>query len=1169
MTDRAEVETGAAPAPAAFDLLGQLPTGTTVLEASAGTGKTYAIAALVARYLADGAARLDQLLMVTFSRSATNELRSRIRERLVGVGRALAARRSGGQMPPDSVHALLCTGDAETLALRQRRIDAALADFDAATIATTHEFCQRMLAGLGVLGESEPGATFVEDLGDLVHEVTADVYLQTFAEDRHPRISYPQAKQLAKDVVGAPHAELVPAQTQGQAQLRYDFGHRLRAEVEARKRGRRLFTYDDMLTRLRDALADPSLGDAAARRLSDRYRIVLVDEFQDTDPIQWEIVRRAFDGSSTLVLIGDPKQAIYGFRGADVFSYLEAVSRAEHVSTLDTNYRSDADLLTGLDLLFSQAALGEGIQVRPVEASHARRRLTDDSDPEQVAPIRIRFLPDDPDAPRTRPVSALRPALTRDLVADVGALLASDAMLAMPVDARSGEPEPAPRPVRPSDIAVLVNTNATAERIRQALTDAGIPAVLTGASSVFAAAESGGAVCEDWATLLAALERPTLSGSRRVAMTRFVGWTFEQLATAGDDELTRLSQLVRTWARVLNRHGVAALMEDIGARTNLTGRLLAHLGGERELTDLRHIGQLLHAASVGGQLGLPGLVEWLTERRAEAVGGNDDRSRRLETDSTAVQILTIHRSKGLEFPIVYLPEAWDRHVADDEEDRVIDLHQPHLDGSDGLQSVLDVGGSAAPGRPERWAQYRKESDGESLRLLYVGLTRAQCQVVTWWQPSRNTRASPLQRLLFGPRRPGASPDPEYAETGDPTTLAHLDPRYICVQQQVRRTKVPPTREPTAPVDLRTGTFDRTLDLTWRRTSYTALTSAAHGVAPGPGVSSEAVAAKEDDERTGAEPADGSADNLPAIATDPPGDPTRPADPTGLSLDSLCPMGALPGGTEFGSLVHAIAEEIDPQTADLEGELHAVTNRQLARMPAVGFAANDLVAGLRQVYATPLGPLADDHDLAGFGAADRLAELDFELPLAGGDDASAAVWPTLADVAGLLRRHLPTDDPLVGYPDALADPMLASEPLRGYLTGSIDAVLRVRPAGPAADGTESTRYLVVDYKTNRLGPIGQPSVLGDYAPARLADAMIGAHYPLQALLYAVALHRYLRWRQPGYHPDVHLAGVLYLFVRGMAGPATPRVDAVPCGVFSWRPPSALVTELSDLLDRGAA
>ncbi|MDQ1635185.1 MAG: exodeoxyribonuclease beta subunit, partial [Frankiaceae bacterium] len=222
----------------------------------------------------------------------------------------------------------------------------------------------------------------------------------------------------------------------------------------------------------------------------------------------------------------------------------------------------------------------------------------------------------------------------------------------------------------------------------------------------------------------------------------------------------------------------------------------------------------------------------------------------------------------------------------------------------------------------------------------------------------------------------------------------------------------------------------------------------------------------------------------------------------------------------------------------------------------------LADGLLPVLDTPLGPLADGRRLRDIVPADRLAEMDFELPLAGGDRPRAGD-ATLADIATLLRRTLAPDDLLVSYADELDVPGLAEQRLRGYLTGSIDAVLRIREA----DGTP--RYLIADYKTNWLG---SPAVaLGEqtlsawhYRPTAMTEAMLHAHYPLQALLYGVALHRYLRWRQPGYDPATHLGGVLYLYVRGMCGPATPVVDGMPCGVFSWAPPAGLIEQLSDLL-----
>ena len=206
--------------------------------------------------------------------------------------------------------------------------------------------------------------------------------------------------------------------------------------------------------------------------------------------------------------------------------------------------------------------------------------------------------------------------------------------------------------------------------------------------------------------------------------------------------------------------------------------------------------------------------------------------------------------------------------------------------------------------------------------------------------------------------------------------------------------------------------------------------------------------------------------------------------------------------------------------------------------------------------TSLGPLAGGRTLAEIGLGDRLRELDFEFPLAGGEHPVAVV--PLRAMAASLRAHLRPDDPMRAYADRLESPSLGEQTLRGYLSGSIDVVLRT-------DG----RFLVVDYKTNRLGSgpaaAAEPLTALDYTPALVTEAMLHSHYPLQALLYSVVLHRYLRWRLgPAYSPEEHLGGILYLYVRGMCGPETPEVDGHPCGVFAWRPPAALVEELSDLL-----
>ena len=1120
-----------------FDVCGALPAGTTVLEASAGTGKTYTIAALTARYVAEGRADLDQMMLVTFGRMASDELRQRVRLRLVSTERAMAHARGGGSARgADEVERLLTTGTDAELAARHGRLVRALANFDAATIATTHEFCLHMLTGLGVLGDREPAAVFVEQLTDLSREVAGDVYLRRYATGERPApLAFEPAVALAVDAVNAGTLPLVPgvAADSGQdpaARERVEFAAEVRREVERRKRRGRLFTYDDMLTRLRDSLADPDHGAAATRRLRSRYSVVLVDEFQDTDPVQWEILRRAFHGHATIVLIGDPKQAIYGFRGADVYSYLDAVQQADQVATLGTNWRSDRELVEAMGTVFGGAALGDPrIVVREVGSVHPDRRLRPPTDrpplemgnPGPLAPVRIRVL-DQLAEDRVRPVSQLRADIAADLVADVTALLASGAQLCV-----AGKP----RPVGPADLAILVRTNERGEALRDALAGAGVPAVLLGATSVFTSPAA-----TDWLTLLTALEQPRPAQIRRASLTCFLGWTVARLAAAGGAELSSLTAQIRWWSRVLASRGVAALHEAVAADTRLTERVLRHHGGERLLTDLRHVAQALHTVMLADQLGISALAEWLRERMAEArasLGG--DASRRLETDADCVQILTVHRSKGLEFPIVYLPDAWDRHVATTDEGQNLRVHDPDCDPA---PLVLDVGGATGLGRAQRLGQYRLEEAGEDLRLLYVAMTRAQCQVVTWWAPSKNTPTSALQRFWYGPRQLGAEPALRYDPPDTPLdrplgggcSVERWSPRPATAWQ--------PPRPQVA--ELVARPFERTLDQQWRRTSYSALTAAAHGADPGgPAVGSEVETFQRDDEV------------VPAIVVPSPVS-TDPA------LSQPSPWQDLPSGVQFGTLVHGILEQVDFAAADLPAEVHRTTAEQLSRHGDGSLALSTLTAALLSCLDTGLGSVALGCRLRDIASDDRLTELDFELPLAGGDRTTAEV--TLRQVADLLSRELPPDDPLASYPELLRHPSLADQPLRGYLTGSIDAVLRVR----TADG--APRYLIVDYKTNWLGaPDSEELRLADYTPNRLTEAMAAAHYPLQALLYAVAVHRFLRWRQPGYQPGEHLGGVLYLFLRGMAGPQTPLVQGSPCGVFGWRPPARLIAALSDLLD----
>ncbi len=482
--------------------------------------------------------------------------------------------------------------------------------------------------------------------------------------------------------------------------------------------------------------------------------------------------------------------------------------------------------------------------------------------------------------------------------------------------------------------------------------------------------------------------------------------------------------------------------------------------------------------------------------------------------------------------------------------------------------MLDVGcglgGSDPATFQEGVLRHRLEEAGEQLRLLYVAVTRARSQVVLWWAPSTTAECAPLSRLLFGIDSPGCEPKTSVAVPADADVAALLAERFaaaggaVSVEQAGDDAGGRWTGPPAPRGELRAARFDRELDLAWRRTSYSGLTAAAHDAGLGsatdpiPSVGSEPEHGGRDDEPGETE--------VPRLAK-----PVSPDDPADAVAS---PMALLPGGSSFGSLVHAVLETVDTSAAVLENEISARVTEQLSRWaPAAGSAidAELLGAALLAVYETPLGPAADGLRLRDFSRTDRLTELAFELPLCGGDQPGPRL--TLGNLGPLVRRHLAGNDPpdpLAPYGDRLAEPLLRDQPLRGFLNGSLDAVLRVRA------GEAGPRYLVVDYKTNwlSLAPPGSGRLsAADYTPERLAEAMLDSDYPLQALLYSVALHRYLRWRQPGYQPQTHLGGVLYLYLRGMCGPGTPLVDGQPCGVFAWTPPAALVTDLSDALDTG--
>ncbi|MGH3639375.1 MAG: UvrD-helicase domain-containing protein, partial [Mycobacterium sp.] len=605
-----------------FELEGPLPdvASTTVLEASAGTGKTFALAGLVTRYVAEGAATLDQMLLITFGHAASQELRDRVRRQITD---AAAAFDDPSLVGDNALVAHLVTGTEEERQARRQRLRDALAGFDAATIATTHQFCQQVLKSLGVAGDSDSHVTLVESLTDLVTEVVDDLYLAHFGQQRDdPALTYPDALKLAREVVRNPATELRPLDPppDSRAAVCISFANHVLAELETRKRRLGILGYDDLLTRLAEAL-DPE--DSPARlRMYQRWPIVMVDEFQDTDPVQWQVIDRAFSGRSTVILIGDPKQAIYAFRGGDIVTYLSAAETAGAKKTLGTNWRSDSDLVDRLQAVLRGAELGDpAIVVHDVEAHHRGSRLAGAPHDE---PFRLRVVQRETfgrSGTQNVSIADLRQHIGRDLANDIGALLASGATF----DGKA---------VRAGDVAVIVETHKDARMCKEALDRAGIAAVYTGDSDIFASEAA-----DDWLSLLEAFDQPHRAGVvRAAAATMFFGKTAKNLVDGGDELTDRIAETLREWAGHARERGVAAIFEAAQLQGMLE-RVLSWPDGERHMTDLAHLTQLLQDVAHREHYTLPALRDWLRAERDDR-GGTGERNRRLDSDAAAVQIMT-------------------------------------------------------------------------------------------------------------------------------------------------------------------------------------------------------------------------------------------------------------------------------------------------------------------------------------------------------------------------------------------------------------------------------------------------------------------------------------------------------------------------------------------------
>ncbi|MDH0199990.1 exodeoxyribonuclease V subunit beta [Comamonas aquatica] len=892
------------------------------------------------------------------------------------------------------------------------------------------------------------------------------------------------------------------------------------------KRQAGTFGFADMLQRLDAALAGDN-GPALQAGILAQYPVALIDEFQDTSPLQYRLfdqIYRTADNraDSALLLIGDPKQSIYGFRGADIYSYLQARQATEDRHyVLDTNFRSTQALVDAVNQWFVQAEArdGEGaflfragqrnrLPFEPVKANGRKELLMQGS--QRMAALTMAW-DGSSDAP-----------LSNDDIRRRGAEFCASQIVQWLMDGATGfaeEGQPLQR-LRPADIAVLVRTGKEASAVRRALARRHVASVyLSDQDSVFASAEA-----QDLLLWLRAVAAPLDALAVRAGLaTPMMGLSFDELAwLASDDEAfdarsEQLKELHSLWLRL----GVLAMLRQTLYRFALPARWLQDLGGERRLTNYLHLAELLQGASAQLE-GEQALIRWLATHIENPGAAGDAQIVRLESDADLVKVVTVHKSKGLEYPVVCLPFAGSFRPVDG---KAAYLSLPvQIDGAPARELVLDY-------NEAQLAQADKERLREDLRLLYVALTRPRHALWMGLAPMKRGSSKHCVNeqgaagyLLAG----GAS----QSVAGWRASIQALAERCTRIAVVDLPAELPvPTRYVPAqalPVLAAAPVYAAQFDRRWGIGSFSSLTRAM--AAPSLPVLPVAAQSPAEDERAlqAQEAGDAALDlgvlhdamtALPSVA------PARAGARSDAAVWHRFMRGPVVGNFLHDQLEWLAAEHFALQPEDDPEASEPLAARLLRRCERAGRQAQaaDALQWLRAVVHQPLAPLGVS--LAQLGAAEALLpEMEFWLP---------AQRLSAPRIDALCRQHI-----LPGRPR----PALPERELHGMLMGFADLVFQ-----------HGGRYWVLDYKTNHLGQDAAA-----YGAGALAQAMLEHRYDVQAALYLLALHRLLHSRLgAAYDPQKQLGGALYFFLRGLDGEAA--------GMQVLQPSLDLLQGLEALLD----
>ncbi len=1200
------------PAMNTFDPLTCQLTGINLIDASAGTGKTYTICGLLLRLLLEEDFAIQQILVVTYTEAATEDLRDRIRKKL---REALTAFMTGDS--EDEFLAALLQRFADHGLVRQRLTEA-LHGFDEAGIFTIHGFCQRMLREnsleSGVFFDTE----LVVDVEQLRREIVEDFWRRHFYQGSGLFVDYARRRitpdsfyALLREHQAKPYLQIIPEIAvkdagAGLTEMEGDFSRAFRAmcrawpaachdverillndenlkqtsykrggipalidamealasaarptldlfkkfekftatgiavgtkknkppprlpffdlcevvqqtrqnlldrfelclkalknelfayykkELAVRKDRLQIYFFDDLLVQLHKGLTGRH-GSLLAAAVAGKYPVALIDEFQDTDPIQYEIFQLIYKNNGRLLfLIGDPKQAIYSFRGADIFAYMQAAARASANGcrhTLGTNWRSTPGLIRAVNAIFKEGRapfIFKEIPFQPVAAAAKDDSLALRINGKIEAPFHL-WVPGGAELQAEPEQKVMRTAIPQGKARDIILPAMAAEVVRLLNLGREQKALLGDRPLAPGDIAILVLTNREARLTQQQLAACGVPCVLHSMESLFVSHEA-----EEMERLLAALAAPGNDRKIKAALaTDIMGVSGVELEKLNHDEVAWEEWLTgfRYFFELWERAGFVAMFRAFMADNRIRSRLLGFTDGERRLTNLLHLVEVLHQAVVTRHLNIAGLLKYLAEQRRERQAVNEEHQLRLESDADCVRIVTVHKAKGLEYPVVFCPFLWRGSRITTKKEFTFHRREK------GYRLVLDIG---SPDQEEHRQQAAGEELAENLRLLYVALTRAIHRCYLVWGPIRGAETSAPAYLFHQPRprRPAADSFSLMAATAE--RLAGLTgsemwqdlKRLVTAGDGSIRLRALPDAAPAAYTSPAGGgvaphcrRFAGLIDTSWQVTSFSAITAG------------RPLAQHRFAEQLQGEP--------------------------GATIFDF-PHGARPG-----VFLHDLLEHLD----FTNNEAAQTSMLMRDKLQEYGFDPlwRDVIqAMIDNLCATPLLASRPDLRLGRVAARQRLNELEFYFPL-------AAV--TIRDFIRIFKKN--------GSAAGLAEELggISSVRMQGFMKGFIDLVFEF-------DG----RYYLVDWKSNFLG--NRPA---DYHRRQLAAVMQADLYTLQYHIYTVALHQYLAVRLPGYCYDKHFGGVFYIFLRGVDRDAGPDF-----GIYHDVPAAALIKELAALL-----